>query len=513
MIDRQRSMDDPRSLEASILTGKDLLALLVARLSEFVIVLLDNEGRFTSWNPGVETQFGYTRDEFLGQYLELLLPPPDRSKGSGRLELQQAAESGRASDTRWLVRKSGEKLLAEGVTLGLRDADGRLAGFGKVLRDVTERKTAEDSRRVLAGALDQSTVVVRGWDGSVSHWTSGCARLYGWLADEVVGANVHDLLQSKFPAPYEQIQKELLASGIWNGEFGCVCRDGRRIFIAAHWVLLPHDSGHPPDVIETHTDITARLAIQKELEEANDRLKSMAHELERSNEELEDFARIASHDLSAPLTSTRWLVDLLTARHGPQLDANGRTYLTQISQGLERMADLVEAVLAHARVGRSAIGSLKPVRAQAALEVAIQNLRQQVETSGAVITHSELPEVGIEPQALNQLFQNLISNAIKYRRPDVPLEIHVSAASQGAMWLFSVADNGIGIEREWFERIFQPMQRAHGPHIAGSGIGLATCKKIVTRAGGSIWVDSEIGHGSTFFFTLPGFPADAETNP
>jgi PAS domain S-box-containing protein len=503
-------MDAPRTPEQTTLSGKDLLTLLVSRLSEFVIVLLDREGRFTSWHPGVETQFGYTRDEFIGQYLELLLPPAERSRGSGRLELEQAADSGRASDTRWLTRKTGEKLLAEGVTLGLRDAEGRLAGFGKVLRDVTERKTAEDSLRVLAGALDQSTVVVRGWDGSVSHWTSGCARLYGWVAEEVVGANVHDLLQSKFPAPYNQIQKELLSSGIWNGEFACVCRDGRRIFIAAHWVLMPHGSGQAPDVIETHTDITARLQIQDELEAANHRLKSMAHELERSNEELEDFARIASHDLSAPLTSTRWLVDLLSARHGTQIDADGRTYLEQISQGLERMGDLVEGVLAHARVGRTAIGSVKPVRAQDALEVAIQNLRQQVETSGAVITYAELPEVGIEPQALNQLFQNLISNAIKYRRPGVPPQIHVSAARQGAMWLFSVADNGIGIERDWFERIFQPMQRAHGPDIAGSGIGLATCKKIVTRAGGSIWVDSEPGRGSTFFFTLPAFPDKPE---
>ena len=115
-----------------------------------------------------------------------------------------------------------------------------------------------------------------------------------------------------------------------------------------------------------------------------------------------------------------------------------------------------------------------------------------------------LPEVQMDAQALNQLFQNLLSNAIKYRRPDVPPAIRVGATRQGAMWLFSVADNGMGIARDWFERIFQPMQRAHGSHIAGSGIGLATCKKIVSRVGGAIWVDSEPGQGSTFYFTLPG---------
>lgn len=495
---------DPRPEET--LSGKDLLQRLVAELSEFVIVLLDTTGRFSSWHPGVEMYFGYARDEFIGQNLELLLPEKDEARESARLELARAAETGRASDTRWLVGKNGHKMLAEGVTIGLRDDLGRVAGFGKVLRDVTQRKAVEDNLRALASALDQSTVVVRHWDGSVNHWTSGCARLYGWVAEEAVGSDVHQLLKSKFPAPLEQIQKDLRSSGVWNGDLECECRDGRRLSIAAHWVLLPHDSGEPPSVIETHTDITARLQIQNELEAANDRLKSMAHELERSNEELEDFARIASHDLSAPLTSTRWLVDLLAARHGSQLSADGQTYLKQISQGLERMADLVEGVLAHARVGRTPIGSSESVRAQEALEVAIANLRQHVETSGATITHDALPLVQIDLQALNQLFQNLLSNAIKYRRPDVPPVIRVSAGRQGAMWLFSVADNGMGIEHEWFERIFQPMQRAHGSQVAGSGIGLATCKKIVTRAGGSIWVDSEPGHGSTFFFTLPGPP-------
>ena len=154
-------------------SGNDLLGLLVERLSEFVIVLLDTAGRFTSWHPGVETQFGYTQDEFIGQNLEWLLPPAERCQGSGPRELERAAETGRASDTRWLAKKSGQQMLAEGVTIGLRNKEDQLAGFGKVLRDVTERKNAEDSLRVLTGAMDQSTVQVRGWDGKINHWTEG----------------------------------------------------------------------------------------------------------------------------------------------------------------------------------------------------------------------------------------------------------------------------------------------------------------------------------------------------
>ncbi|MBV9758947.1 MAG: PAS domain S-box protein [Acidobacteriaceae bacterium] len=494
------------------LSKKDLLELLVAKLSEFVVVLLDTNGCFASWHPGVEIEFGYTEQEFIGQGLEILLPPSERSNQSAQLELEQAAESGRASDTRWLVNKKGHRMLVEGVTVGLYDDAGTLAGFGKVLRDVTERKRAEDSLRVLAGALDQSPVLVRDWDGTVTHWTAGCARLYGWIENEAVGQNIHQLLGAVFPAPLETIQDQLLASGIWNGELECMRRDGSRIFISTRWVLLPKEAEERPRVIETHTDITARLEVQGELEAANGRLQRMAAELARSNEELEEFARITSHDLSAPLTSTRWLVDLLGSRHQEQLDSQGRLYVKQIAQGLERMADLVEGVLAHAQVGRTPIGSSEAAPARDALLIAIENLRRDITTSGATVLHDNLPEAHIEPRALSQLFQNLLSNAVKYRRPDVKPEIRVSATRRGAMWLFSVADNGIGIDAQWFQRIFQPMQRVHGSAVAGSGIGLATCKKIVTRAGGAIWVDSEVGRGSTFFFTLPG-PPDHPAGP
>jgi PAS domain S-box-containing protein len=490
--------------DESPLDRRELFDRLVAQLSEFMIVLADTDGRFSTWHPGVETHFGYSRDEFIGQSIDLLLPINERLRGVGRRELERAAESGRANDTRWLVKKNGQRMLSEGVTIGLRDAGGRLAGFGKVLRDVSERRNAEDSLRTLTGALDQSCVLVRRWDGTINHWTAGCEALYGWTAREVVGQNVHELLKSNYPASVERIQEQLLLSGIWKGEFECTRRDGTRIFISAHWVLLPDSAEEPPSIIESHTDISARVEMQEELESANARLKSMAHELERSNEELEEFARIASHDLSAPLTSTRWLVDLLLSRHGGRLDVEGQKYLQQISQGLERMSDLVQGVLAHAQVGRTPIGSSQAIPAEDALAVALQNLERHIEISRAIIKHEPLPQVRIEPQALTQVFQNLLSNAIKYRRSGEQLTIDIRAAPHGGMWLFTVTDNGIGIGREWFERIFQPMQRAHGGEIAGSGIGLATCKKIVTRAGGSIWVDSELGRGSSFYFTLPG---------
>ena len=259
-------------------------------------------------------------------------------------------------------------------------------------------------------------------------------------------------------------------------------------------------------VIETQTDVTAHSQMRRELEAANKELQTIKGELERSNEELEEFARITSHDLSAPLTSTRWLTDLLESRHSGQLDEDGKKCVKQISQGLARMSDLVEGILAHARVGRSPIGNSHCTEAEEAFAIATENLRKDIETSGATIEHEPLPAVKVEARAVSQLFQNLLSNAIKYRQPDAPLSIAVGAAKQDGMWRFAVRDNGIGIEPEWFERIFQPLQRRHGLNVSGSGIGLATCKKIVNRAGGRIWVESAVGSGSTFFFTLPAAP-------
>ncbi|MBV8552595.1 MAG: PAS domain S-box protein [Acidobacteriaceae bacterium] len=478
--------------------------LLVSQLNEFVVVLLDRTGNFTSWHPGVYTQLGYTKEEFIAKNLEILLPLADRLRASAQQELSAAAETGAASDTRWLVRKGGQRILAEGVTIPLRNVAGELLGFGKVIQDVTERKNAEDDLKALARALEESPVLIWSWDGVIEHWTTGCERLYGWTAQEAVGQVSHTLLRTTYPAPLEEIHQHLLATGMWQGELRQFRRDGSPVYVAAHWVLLSDDADEPISIISTHTDITARLKMQQELEAVNERLKKMAQELERSNEELEEFARIASHDLSAPITSTRWLVDLLTTRHAKNLDPEGQKCLKQISVGLERMADLVEAVLTHARVGKSAIGSAESVNAEDALAIAIENLQRDVQTTGAEISYDTLPELLIQAQPLAQLFQNLLSNAIKYRPPNAPPVIHVSADREGVLWRVAVRDNGIGIEPEWHERIFQPMQRRHGMNIAGSGIGLATCRKIVTRAGGRIWVESQPGSGSTFYFTLPG---------
>ncbi len=491
--------------EPEPVTNKDLFELLLRRLRDFVIVLMDRDGNFLSWHEGVETQLGYSAEEFIGRSGDILLPWADRLKGNFRRELQRATETGVAADATWLVTKAGRPILVDGVTLALhRPETYELLGFGKVMRDITERKSTEDALTTLAQALDQSVVFITTWNGTIEHWTSGCQSLYGWTVAEAVGRPVDELLRTAESIPIASIQAQLMEAGTWQGELHQKRKDETSVYVSAHWTMFAESDAEQPGIIATHTDITPRVRVQHELESANERLRTMALELERSNAELEEFARIASHDLSAPITSTRWLVELLTSRHAQQLNADGQNCLRQISLGLERMTDLVEAILAHATVGKNPIGTIEPVNADEAFDIAAGNLQKDLNFSGAQLSRDPLPKLFIEAQPLAQLFQNLLSNAIKYRRKDVPLRIHVSAVRYEQFWMLRMKDNGIGIEPQWLERIFQPLQRLSRPDIAGSGIGLATCKKIVDRAGGRIWAESEPGVGSTFCFTVPG---------
>jgi PAS domain S-box-containing protein len=501
-------MTEPEPLtkkEPELFTNRDLFELLVRRLRDFVVVLMDRHGNFLSWHEGVGTRLGYSADEFIGRSGEILLPVADRLKGVFPRDLQRATETGVSSDTTWLVTKTGRPIFVDGVTLALHHPKTHeLLGFGKVIRDITERKNTEDSLRALAQALDQSVVFITDWNGTIEHWTSGCQRLYGWTAEEAVGRAVDELLRTAESVPIASIQTQLIEEGTWQGELHQKRKDSTSVYVSAHWTMFSENRTQQPGIIATHTDITPRVQVQHELESANQRLRTMAVELERSNAELEEFARIASHDLSAPITSARWLVELPTSRHAQQLDADGQSYVRQISLGLARMTDLVEAILAHATVGKNPIGTIEPVNADEAFDMAASNLQKDLNFSGAQLSRDPLPKLFIDAQPLAQLFQNLLSNAIKYRRQEVPLCIHVSAIRQEQLWMLCVKDNGMGIEPQWLERIFLPLQRLSRPDIAGSGIGLATCRKIVDRAGGRIWAESEPGVGSTFCFTLPG---------
>jgi signal transduction histidine kinase len=239
-----------------------------------------------------------------------------------------------------------------------------------------------------------------------------------------------------------------------------------------------------------------------ERKRAEAEIKRHIEDLKRSNEELQQFAYVASHDLQEPLRMVASYTQLLAERYKDRLDDKAHKYIEYAVDGAVRMQLLINDLLAYSRIGTRG-KLLEPVDAHAALEEAIHNLKLNIDEAQAVITNDKLPKVRADASQLAQLFQNLISNSVKFRKKE-RLHIHISARDEGREWLFSVRDNGIGIDEQYADKIFVIFQRLHTKEeYPGSGIGLAICKKIVERHGGKIWFESEPGKGSTFFFSIP----------
>jgi light-regulated signal transduction histidine kinase (bacteriophytochrome) len=249
--------------------------------------------------------------------------------------------------------------------------------------------------------------------------------------------------------------------------------------------------------------VTAAIRDITERRRSEEHLVKTVWELKRSNDELQQFAYVSSHDLQEPLRMVSSYTQLLAKRYKGRLDSDADEFIAFAVDGCNRMQGLIQDLLAYSRAGTSE-RELRKVPSESALRKALTNLRIMIKQSGAVVTHDALPTVRADETQLTQVFQNLVGNAIKYRRAEDP-RVHVSAARNGGNeWTFSVGDNGLGIDPQYFERIFVLFQRLHGrDEFEGTGIGLAICKKIVERQGGRIWVESQPEKGSTFYFALP----------
>jgi two-component system, sensor histidine kinase len=256
---------------------------------------------------------------------------------------------------------------------------------------------------------------------------------------------------------------------------------------------------------EKNNEITGWIATAMDIHDrkiVEERLRLLAEDLDRSNKELEQFAYAASHDLKEPLHVVGGYAQLLNRRYQDRLDGNAKEFFQFMLEGISRMQTLIEGLLNYSLIGKKD-DVFGPVDTSTCYRHALSNLQMMIQDAGAVVTSDRLPVVTGNEVQIIQLFQNLISNAIKFRGPNLP-KIHVGVEPKDRCWLFTVRDNGIGIKSEYFSRIFEIFRRLHSTlEYDGSGIGLATCKKIVERHRGSIWLDSEYGKGTTFYFKLP----------
>ncbi len=242
-------------------------------------------------------------------------------------------------------------------------------------------------------------------------------------------------------------------------------------------------------------DITERRQREEEL-------KKLSEELRRSNDDLQQFAYVAAHDLQAPLHLVDGYMRLIARRYKDKLDEKAHEFIEGAIDAVKDMRDLIRDLLEYSEVGSTDIHA-EPVVCSSVLNKAISSLRKAIEKTNAVISHDKLPLLAVDASQVSRVFQNLVGNALKYHGKETPV-IHMSAQQMENEWVFSVRDNGIGIAPEQTERIFKIFRRLHGKgEYPGTGIGLAICKKTIERHGGRIWVESELGKGSTFYFTIP----------
>jgi PAS domain S-box-containing protein len=314
---------------------------------------------------------------------------------------------------------------------------------------------------------------------------------------EAVGRTTADFFPGERGEQALADDRQVLEGGlpIHNQERGQVHPDGHVTWSLVTKVPLRDSRGTLIGLVGVSHDITER---KRQEEEA----KKNAAELARSNAELEQFAYVASHDLQEPLRAVASCVQLLKKRYEGQLDARADEFIAHAVDGTKRMQALITDLLAYSRVGTHT-HPFESVELGEVVDEALTNLTIAVQESGAVVKHEGLPQVIADGSQLVQVFQNLVGNAIKFRG-ERPPEIRIAAQRGEGEWVLSVADNGIGIEPQYFERIFRVFQRLHTrARYPGTGIGLAICKKIVERHGGRIWIESQPERGSTFFFSLP----------
>jgi PAS domain S-box-containing protein len=366
-------------------------------------------------------------------------------------------------------------------------------------REVLDRTRAARESALLSAIVDSSNDAIISKDllGVIMSWNKGAERLFGFPPAEAIGNSITIIIPPERLGEGEDILQRLAqGEGIERLETVRMRKDGSRIHVSLTMSPINDAEGRTIGASKVAHDITARVAQEKALRAANEALK-------RANSDLEQFAYSASHDLQEPLRMVAIYSELLKKRFNGQLGEEGAEYIGYIFEGAARMEKLLRDLRVYTQISMGEFAPEAAVDANDVLQKTLGNLRVAIEEAGAVVTSGLLPPVPILEFQLKQLFQNLIANAIRYRGSSPP-EIHVAAQEHEMEWLFSVRDNGMGIDPKFREQIFGLFKRLHTANEhPGSGMGLAICQRVVERAGGRIWVESELRQGSTFYFTLP----------
>ncbi|MEN4017645.1 MAG: ATP-binding protein [Methanobacterium sp.] len=516
------------------------------------VIAVDNENRITYWNKGAETLFGYKLEEVENKIFKdtvnyRWLSPEDRKNAYNQLKT-----IGKWHGENLSTKKNGQEIYIESSINAFRDDNGNYVGTVSIIHDITGptkiKKALEENYKRLQEA--QRIGKIGNWEWNIKSnvitISDGLYRIYGINPGEFVK---YETILNMVVLENRQIVNDTLEKALrehqpFNYEVKIQRRDGSFKDVLCNGEVTTDFAGNPLKIVCVEQDITERkeielelwktknelestverrtrelnqinILLQNELEErkiaenklkkSQMELKQIIEELKHSNEELQQFAYVTSHDLQEPLRTIASFTQLLERRYKGKLDLDADEFIGYIVDATKRMQNLINDLLEYSRV--TTMGNeFKMVSTEEILEKTISDLHAAIAETDAEISYNALPEVMVDGRQIGQLFQNLISNAIKFKKPDVPPKINISAFKdeKNNEYVFSVQDNGIGIEKEYFDRIFTIFQRLHTrEEYTGTGIGLSIAKRIIERHNGRIWVESEPGVGSTFYFTVP----------
>lgn len=486
---------------------------MVEEVEDYAIFLLDVNGIIQNWNKGAERIKGYKSDEIIGQHFRIFYSEKDRVRGIPEKLLHEAIAHGKARTEGWRIRKDGSALWANVVITALHDEDHNLLGFTKITHDLTRQRQAKSRLKQYALKLQQKNEEIRRSKeqyykmvdeiedyaifmidphGFVKSWNRGAERIKGYTKEEIAGEHFSIFYTGEDRA--KQIPQNNLAEAARNGKLSTegwrIRKDGGAFWASVVITALHDDAGN----IIGYSKITKDLTDKKLVEDVR--------QLAQKNKELEQLVYTISHDLQEPLSSITGFARMLEKHYRGQLDENADKYLHYITESCSRMSELIKALLNYSLIGRKR--KLEKVNCNKLVRDVIKDLYSSISKSNANITIGYLPVLDANSVELKLLFQNLIANAIKFRREGIDPRIHVDACKIKNGWEFTISDNGVGIDSKFSEKIFDIFQRLHSKNeFEGTGIGLSHCKKIVGLYGGDIWVESQVDKGSTFHFTIP----------
>jgi PAS domain S-box-containing protein len=495
--------------------------------------MLSIDMRLTHVNAAFCRMLGYNEQELVGRSIADITHPEDLAPNISGLQQVACGQSDQYGMEKRYLRKDGTIAWGLMSTAAVRDEQGRPAYLVTHIQDITERKVAEEalqqSEKKYRNLFTNMTEEVHFWQivrddkGNIKTWRLVDANpptLKTWgrnSIEEISGRTPDEIFGPGATEHYMPVVSKIMSEGMphsFEDYFPNLDRWFRftSVPLGEYFITTGADITGIKKSQEALCRFNAELEQQvanrtRELMESRDNLEvrvaERTAELARSNKELEQFAYIASHDLQEPLRQIMSFGNLLGERYADAFDDKGRQFMSFMIEGSQRMSALVKALLDYSRVVPGDTPR-QPVAADQLLDTAIGNLRLAIDESQASFVRGQLATVQVDAVQSGQLFQNLIANAIKFRREGVKPEIQIGCRPDGQTCTFWVKDNGIGIPADLHERVFEIFQRLHGHgKYPGTGIGLAICKKIVEHHGGRIWIESTVGEGSTFFFTLP----------